>query len=145
MQIKLEVSKETASYVAEMMELINKLDADTMVEVVEVKKQIEQAIKNDAKIESVDEMCRQLFHVLANYSEALMYDISNYIADHREFRDLWHDLLDNVEEAMGPFCYAAFMLERFISESEDDEIIGTLVSPKTIRDCVSFYEEHWRF
>lgn len=144
MQIKLEVSKETASYVAEMMELINKLDADTMVEVVEVKKQIEQAIKDDMKFDDPETMCDQLSYIFTSKGE-FEKDIANYMIDHVEFRNLWQDLLSQVGEAMGPFCYAAFKLERFIAESKDDEVIGMLVSPKTIRDCVSFYENNWRF
>jgi hypothetical protein len=145
MQIKLEVSKETASYVAEIMALINKLDADIVDEVDGVKKQIEQAIKDDEKIDDVDEMCNHLIDILAGHSEVRHDEISNYMIDHIEFRNLWQDLLRNVGEAMGPFCYAAFKLERFIAESKDDEVIGMLVMPKTVRDCVDFYEKNWRF
>ena len=146
MQIKLEVSKETASYVAEMMELINKLDADTMVEVVEVKKQIEQAVQDndDWKFHDVDTMCDQLLYILTSNGDNDQV-IANYFIDHIEFRNLWQDLLLQVGEAMGPFCYMAFKLERFIADSPDDEVIGNCITPKTVRDIVSFYEERWAF
>ena len=145
MQIQLEVSKETASYVKGIIDMINNFDAEVFNDLHSASKQIEQAIENGDKIESVEEMCCKLVDIFSNHSESDYNDISSYMTDNEELFQLWHDLLDNVGEAMGPFCYASFKLERYISEAEDDEVIGTLITPQTVRDCVTFYENHWRF
>lgn len=92
----------------------------------------EQLEKQVWKMDPKQDMIMQWEVILERYTEQSRED---YVSTYDGIRDLVDQFFDNIGEAMGPVCYAGYLLMQ--------ELKKRGLSTEWVETCITYYQNNW--